>query len=409
MTQSQLGDYISLTTNDGQVLTFPNDTMTFVDWGSFGAPPVSWITRQGYKQHGETEVGYYLGRRTITLHLHYNHAVTRAQYWANRNLIHNFLRHNRTGPMTLTVTMFNLPSEQGVYTNSGVTLLNNVGNPDGYNGQTSNPLDIYLRTVVGGTPFAVNTVVQIDGELELVTQFLGQSSIAGHQFNWYYVKRGYNGTTVAAHNPGSKVYFYKITGISQRSIIVRADPGMKLDKDPTREAGWYLDEDMNFLALNPIWFDPQTFTQSVAASASQNLVFPITFPIVFSVAGFVFSTVIPYAGTWYAYPTITLTGPYQSVLVQNISTGVSFSLVVPLAAGQQRIISTTPGAITVLDQNGQDHFNELGTSSDLVDFNLRPAPEVPSGANSIQISMYNPNLAQGSAAQISFQNTYIGI
>jgi hypothetical protein len=103
--QAQFGDFYSLTTYDGQVLEFPNQAGHFIEVGGFGMPPVNWITKQGYRQHGETEVGYILSRRQISLHLHYNPSYSRAQYWQNRALLIDFLRHNRNGPLTLTVQL----------------------------------------------------------------------------------------------------------------------------------------------------------------------------------------------------------------------------------------------------------------------------------------------------------------
>ena len=392
MPKSQLGDYFTLTTNDGQTLSLPNDDMTFIDWGGFGAPPVSWVTKQGYRQHGETEVGYYLNKRPITLKLHYHAACSKAQYYANRALIHDFLRHNRSGPMTLTLTV---PQTQPVFTTSTARIATHLG-------QGQNPISTQLF-VTSTAPFTAGNILLVDSEQELVQSV----NVAGGFLN---VQRAFNHTNPAGHLPGVLIYI-QVTQLAfkQYSIIMRADPGMDLQKDQLREANWYLDEEIKFIAFNPIWFDPNVITQAVAAAASQNLVFPITFPIVFSIAGFLFSTIIPYTGTWYAYPTVTLSGPYQSAIVTNNSTGASFSLVVPLAAGQQRIVTTTPGLLAVTDQSGVNHFSDLGASSDLVDFNLRPAPEVPGGLNSIQVSMYSPNQAQGSAVTISYNNQYIGV
>ena len=52
----QLGDFIALTTNDGQVLTMPDQNVSLTAYGGFGAPPVNYVTKQGYRQHGETEL-----------------------------------------------------------------------------------------------------------------------------------------------------------------------------------------------------------------------------------------------------------------------------------------------------------------------------------------------------------------
>lgn len=307
MTGSQLGDFISLTTNDGQVLSMPDQQHSFTVYGSFGAPPTNFITKQGYKQHGETEIGYILGKRTVSLTLHRTPGCTRAQYWANRALLHDFLRPNRNGPLTLTL----------------------------------------IQT--GGT--------------------------------------------------------------DRRALTVRADPGLVLAPDQQREASWNIDEAVNFVAFDPIWFDPAGITKAVAVAANQNLVFPITFPIVFGTSGLLFTQVITYAGSWYEYPTITLTGPYQSAVVTNVTTGVSFFMNVPLVGGAQRIIATRPGSISILDQNGVNCFGELGPNSNLVNFNLRPDPEVSKGLQTLICTMIGGNSGAGtqSGFQISYYSRYLAI
>src|SRR5262249_22094269 len=89
-------------------------------------------------------------------------------------------------------------------------------------------------------------------------------------------------------------------------------------------------------------------------------------------------------GTWVSYPTITVTGPYNSVTIINQTTNIYFTLNVSIAGGEQRIISLTPGMETITDAAGNNKFGELGPSSDLVDFNIRPNPMVADGVNVIQ-------------------------
>jgi|SRR5579864_3074345 len=394
---SQLGEFYSLTTNDGQVLTLPNQQVAFVETGGFGAPPVTWITKQGYKQHGETEVGYILGKRPIDLKLHFLKAPTRQQYWKNRAFIQDILRHNRLGPMTLTI---NLPGDTtydaDTFITSGLnihalsgTLLTVYGSVSGFS------VGMAIRaSYLGVTEYMLITNVNVGtGGLTVIRQMNGSGNVGALAF---------------APGAGPFVFYSPVNTMSrQRSIIVRADPGLILPVDQAREANWYIDEALKLVAFNPIWFDPVVISTLIPAASQQNLIFPITFPITFSVSGFLFTTNIVYTGSWYEYPTITLTGPYQAAIISNATTGISFTMNVPLAAGQQRIISTTPGALSVVDQNGVNFFGELGPTSDLVDFNLRPAPEVAGGINNIQVSMLGPGT--GAAVNLSFYNRFFGL
>ena len=390
MTARQSGEFYSLTTYDGQVLTMPDEVVSLPEIGGWAMPPVNWITKQGYRQHGETELGYILQKRPLTLKFHWVSAQTHYQYWQNRAALIDFLRHNRSGPLTLTVA---LPGDNitdpSTYSLSGQTVASNQAAGD------------ITLTVSSAFFFAVGMYIRINQEYMKITSINLVTNVLG-------VQRGANGTAATAHSSGTTVYYSPGSQVTRlRSIVIRADPGFIADVDSSREAGWFIDESIKFVAFNPIWFDPvpEVVGQNIIVATS--LIFPITFPITFSAAAGVFQTNIAYAGSWYAYPTITLTGPYNSATITNLTTGVTFFMSVPLAVGQQRIITTTPGAISILDQNGVNCFGELGPTSNLTDFNLRPAPEAPGGVNNIYIAL---NGASGNAAvSLSYNTNFIGI
>jgi len=184
----QQGDYIQLATNDGRVLTLPDQDYGMSVWGNGGAPPTQFITRQGYKQHGETEVGYILQKRPITLSLYRSKACSRAQYWQNRAALHDFLRPDRNGPITLTVV-------QGGADNTGTPnpfQKTNCSAP-GYNGST------WILTGINGTDYwgrspavFVGQILAVEAEQALV---LGINLVTGAVL----VRRGYNGTSQVVH------------------------------------------------------------------------------------------------------------------------------------------------------------------------------------------------------------------
>ena len=120
-----------------------------------------------------------------------------------------------------------------------------------------------------------------------------------------------------------------------------------------------------------------------------------------------FTTSITYTGTWKSYPTLTLTGPYTNAVISNLTTGVSIFLSVAIAAGESRILDLTPGSQSLVDGNGDDAFGDLGPTSNLVDFNLRPDPEVSGGIQTIQAILYGASGAAGFT--ISYYDRFIGI
>lgn len=279
----RLGDVLQLTTFDGKLLIFNDQVITCTAYGNFGAPPTDYQTRRGYKQDGATEVGFTLSPRTISLNLYRVGTCDRQAYWDNRLAIHEFLRPNRNGPITLTLC----------------------------------------------TP---------NGDL--------------------------------------------------RSLIIRAEPGFVLP--PINTNNWDIQEDLDFIAFDPIWFATDATVLSLTAETQVQLIFPITFPITFGTSDRWLTTgAITYEGTWRSYPTITLTGPYTRVQIKNVTTGVVINLNTAIIAGETRIITLTPGAQSIVDGNGVNKFAELGPGSDLINFNIRPDPEVPDGIQTITAQFIN--------------------
>lgn len=103
MTDFQYGDVISITTHDGNELSFADPDVRLLAYGNLGAPGTQFITRRGYKQHGSTELDYLLQPRTITVELWHSPACDRQTYWDTRKELHDFLRPNRLGPLTFTL------------------------------------------------------------------------------------------------------------------------------------------------------------------------------------------------------------------------------------------------------------------------------------------------------------------
>lgn len=199
-------------------------------------------------------------------------------------------------------------------------------------------------------------------------------------------------------------------GGAKRSLKVYAAPGFVFAPSAPDESGWVIEEPITFTAYDPIWYDPTTADVVLTGQAASELVFPITFPIVFSPDGTVYSTSINYVGNWHSFPVITLDGPYSSATIRNVTTGVNVVLFIGIGAGEQRIIDFTPGAQRVVDASGVDHFGDLSPSpnSNLVDFDIRPHPQVPNGVNVIEITLGGGVIGQ-SGATIAYADRYLGI
>jgi len=194
----------------------------------------------------------------------------------------------------------------------------------------------------------------------------------------------------------------------KRAITARLTAGAEFAPDPPTEAGWDIDETLELTAFNPTWIDPEQQTTSPAGNTGTSLVFPITFPITFGPAGTIFTASIAYVGTWQTYPTLLLTAPYLSVVIEHVELGVAIGLSVPQVAGVTRLITLDPSLLAVTDGNGNgNYFGELLPDSNLVDFAIRPNPQVAGGTNTIRATFIGGGV--GSAFTVRWYNRYYGI
>ena len=96
-------DLIALRTADGREIIFPSEAQAVLSYGNFGAPPVEYQTRRGYRQDGETVEGYSVNPRPLVLELWFRPGCDRQAYWDTRARLLDLLRPNRNGPLTLTL------------------------------------------------------------------------------------------------------------------------------------------------------------------------------------------------------------------------------------------------------------------------------------------------------------------
>lgn len=296
-----VGDLHTLETFDGLLLYAPEGLQCFVTYGGYGAPPIEYLTRRGYLQDGSTVIDYALGDRTLSLQFYRNgDFCSRADYWAFRQQLHEYLRPNRGGPIKLTL------------------------------------------------------------------------------------RQGLNGN---------------------RSIYVRPNPGAVFAPFQAGGDSWGINEPLEFIAHDPVWFDPDQNTCEGSVTTSAHLVFPFGFGgndngARFGFTGNRFTCTITYPGSWREYPVLILTGGYQIATIEHIELNIMIQLTVSIADGEQRIITLTPGSQSIVDGNGDNKFGELSPSSNLTDFALLPVGEISGGVNTIRVTLTAPT------AQTNFEMQY---
>lgn len=300
-----VGEVLSIETYDGQVLTFAQGQAHILSYGNFGAPPTTFLTRTGYKQHGEREIDYTISPRFFSLQLYHPGPVSdsdRDGYWDVRSALHEYLRPNRGGPLLFTIV----------------------------------------------TP-----------------------------------------------------------ALKARSLYARAQPGLVLPPVPPESNDWSVNEIIDFTAYDPFWFDPEQVSDVITGTTSDDLVFPITFPIVFGFTGVLFTSTVNYTGTWRSYPTITLTGPYTQAVLEQTTTGAIIQLTVPISAGEERVLTLDPLDRSLVDGSGVSQWGDLGPA-DLINWYIAPSPEAPGGVNTLDLRLAGGSLGV-SGVTIAYNTRYFAI
>lgn len=167
-------------------------------------------------------------------------------------------------------------------------------------------------------------------------------------------------------------------------------------------------EILQFDAFDPTFFDPTYNSTLVLNEPAEELTFPITFDddnIYFGAGGLFGSLAIPYTGTWYTYPIITITPPYNSVRIYHEQLNVAIEILRG-SSTEYMVIDLEAG--TIEDQNGDSLFNYTTPDSDLQGFRIEPDPIVPNGDNTLSFTI--PGATNPSTnVMVSFRTRYIGI
>lgn len=191
---------------------------------------------------------------------------------------------------------------------------------------------------------------------------------------------------------------------SYRSIDCYLQEGPRFE--PRQLGQWdsfAFQEVLRFVAYNPVIYDPGGHTEVFAID--EELVFPITFPIVFGSLNAVAD--ITYPGTWLEYPTITITGPISSPGITNETTGETIALDYDVASGEVVTITLAYGTKTVVNGAGTNLIGSVTPESDLGTFHLAPAPEAPLGVNTIRVT--GTGVSAFTAVTVSWFDRYFGV
>lgn len=166
-------------------------------------------------------------------------------------------------------------------------------------------------------------------------------------------------------------------------------------RDPSRWMETTFIETLRFRCPDPTWYDPVRVDTTWGIEIYAGLIFyeatdypnHLTFPdnALFGADAVYASTDITYTGTWFGYPTITITGPIAAPNVQNVTLSQKIALDYDVAAGEIVTINTTYGRKSVTNNFGDNLIGTLTNDSSL-EFFLAHDPWATGGVNQLTCS-----------------------
>ena len=304
---------------------------------------------------------------------------------------------------------------------------------------------------------AVNEILIIDNEKLVVTNVVVTNPNTGTLT----VTRGYGGTAAAAHNSASLIAVTKdITTVANFAITATTYEPWRVVYDfsstlaaaisavdttityaailattsaaavgdvlfcQTVDGGTFVNEKMLVTAVNSSTSVTVTRgyddTVAVAHGSGDKLVVTTSaqitqnknaLGITFGSATLSEGFVINYEGTWDAFPTISVTGPWDNFTITNGATLETLDFGYNIDSGETVVFDLAYGIKSVTNQNGTNLIGSLSTDSDLATFHLATDSEVTTqladGINPMTVT--GTNLDENSALILEWYTRYIGI
>lgn len=196
--------------------------------------------------------------------------------------------------------------------------------------------------------------------------------------------------------------------LTQFDLYVMPSDGPAYARDNTISRPFSFGETVRLLASDPLWYGADETVLTLIPSTTDQLVFPITFPIVFGLGVASGSLAVGYGGTWPAFPVITIDGPAAGPKVTNLTTGeLLYFPSYTVALGERVTIDLSYAAKTITNNLGENLVGYLSTDSDLATWHLEPSPGAPGGVNTIDFAASG---AGGSTALgMTYRARYTGI
>jgi len=214
-------------------------------------------------------------------------------------------------------------------------------------------------------------------------------------------------TVPTAIDPGQLRRIQSDGSIRDLNVYITQGPRFE-PRNRTNWDEWAFQEVLRFIAYDPVVFDPTEVEVVLGLALTEELVFPIDFPIFFGASVIDDTVTLTYLGTWETYPIIVITGPLSDFRIVNNTTGEAIEITFDVPLGDTLTIDLSYGAKTVVDAGGTSRIGAVTSDSDLATFHIAPDPEAPGGVNSLRVtgSGAQPDITQ---VAVDYFTRYFGI
>ena len=193
----------------------------------------------------------------------------------------------------------------------------------------------------------------------------------------------------------------------QRYITTRVLGG--LDFNMETSSGYSIRTVVKLRCSDPTWYNPLQTTLPLFSISGTPTPYPKIYPVTYGTLTLSSSYILNYNGTWQSYPIIIVNGPVTNFSITNTASNQNITLVsgTVIAAGTSLTFDLRYGYKTVTDQTGANRIGLVDSSSELAQFAIFPAPDVPNGINTLAVS--GTSVTTASSIFLSYFDRFVGI
>lgn len=186
--------------------------------------------------------------------------------------------------------------------------------------------------------------------------------------------------------------------LKQRAVDCYLSRGLGFSPDPQWFAKTGILESLEFIANDPIIYDPNQVVLTFDTFDDQ-LVLPMTFPFLLGTG--IGTSALAYEGSWSTYPIIEVDGPTNGFRIVNSTTNTSIELNYFINSGITVTFDLTPNFRSVEDNLGNNLINYL-KDSNLAEFSIE-------GVGTNTLTVYVAEYSAATEVRVSYYSRFVGI